>query len=198
LKKEAGLTSAAKIWHRAFVPPIPTPDNNNPYLVFNGVRVPAWYDPHFGTLVPEWPQCLACTRRHPVGSCPLKLAGVELCPLCAQPHYGFARVCPHIKSETMVRLMLEALKHSPEPRELVEAAAKYLKGVKGNLIFMKKKAREQMEGRAAAMAGQGLGAAQQPAQFVDPQRQPHSVFGQPPGVEERLVQESNRVGPLMR
>jgi chromodomain-helicase-DNA-binding protein 4 len=73
------------------------------------------------------------------------MAGVEFCPLCAQAHYGFAHVCPHIKSETMVSLMLETLKSSPEPRELVEAATKYLHGVKGHLVHIKKKAREALD-----------------------------------------------------
>ena len=46
------LTNAANIWHRAFVPIIPIPDDNNPYLVFNNTRVPAWFDPRLGhTLV---------------------------------------------------------------------------------------------------------------------------------------------------
>jgi chromodomain-helicase-DNA-binding protein 4 len=101
-------------------------------------------------------------------------------------------VCPHIKSETMVRLMLEMLRQSPEPRELVEAAAKYLKGVKGHLVASKRKARELMEARAAAAAGL-------PGQAVPGTSQQPGAFGQqPPGVEERLLQEWNRVGPLMQ
>lgn len=95
--------------------------------------------------MPEWPECIACKRRHPVGSCPLKLAGVELCPLCAQPHFGSVGVCPHIKSETMVRLMLDTLKQSPEPRELVDRASKHLTGVKSHLAMAKRKARELAE-----------------------------------------------------
>jgi Chromatin remodeling factor Mit1 C-terminal Zn finger 2 len=193
-------TCTAKIWRRAFVPSVPAPDPNNPYLVFNDTRVPAWFDLHFGQLVPEWPECVACRRRHPVGSCPLKLAGVELCPLCALPHFGFARVCPHIKSETMVRLMLETLRQSPEPRELVEAAAKYLKGVKGHLVANKRKARELLEARAAAAAaglavGQTVaGTSQQPG-AVGQQQPPRAL--QPPGVEERPLQAWKQVGPLM-
>ena len=100
--------------------------------------------------MPEWPECVACKRRHPVGSCPLKLAGVELCPLCAQAHFGFARVCPHMNSETMVRLMLETLKLSPEPRELVDAASKHLNGVKRHLVMEKRKARKLVEAAARA------------------------------------------------
>jgi chromodomain-helicase-DNA-binding protein 4 len=48
--------------------------------------------------------------------------------------------------------MLEALRNSNEPRELVEAAAKYLRGVKGTLVQQKKRDRE----KAAAAANGGV------------------------------------------
>ncbi|UJO17082.1 Chromatin remodeling factor mit1 [Fulvia fulva] len=82
--------------------------------------------------------CRACASFHPVGRCPLKLAGVEHCNLCGIAHYGHARVCPHIQSETQVRAMLEALKHSNEPEHLVNEARRYLRGLKGNLVQLKK------------------------------------------------------------
>ena len=47
--------------------------------------------------------CIACKTFHPIGACPLKLAGVEVCNLCGIAHFGAARVCPHIQSETQVR-----------------------------------------------------------------------------------------------
>jgi len=121
--------------------------------------------------------CVACNHSHPTGSCPLKIAGVELCPLCGVAHYGIARQCPHIKSETMVRLMLEQLRNSPEDRQIVEAASKYLKGVKGHLVQNKKKAREHAEAKTkgthdpmqpvgqASYGGHGLG---QPTQYGIP------------------------------
>lgn len=37
-----------------------------------------------------------------------------------------------------VRAMLEALKHSNEPEHLVNEARRYLRGLKGNLVQMKK------------------------------------------------------------
>ncbi|CAK1357625.1 unnamed protein product [Cercospora beticola] len=99
--------------------------------------------------------CKACGRYHPVGSCPLKLAGVEFCNLCGMAHYGHARVCPHIQSETQVRAMLEALKYSNEPEHLVNEARRYLRGLKGNLVQLKKKKEEQQHAqREAAFAAQ--------------------------------------------
>jgi hypothetical protein len=83
--------------------------------------------------------CPACKQQHPLGACQLKAAGVEHCGLCGLAHFGHARTCPHIKSETQVREMLQALKSSPEKRELVDAAVKYLRGVKGHLVQQKKK-----------------------------------------------------------
>jgi chromodomain-helicase-DNA-binding protein 4 len=44
--------------------------------------------------------------------------------------------------------MLEALRNSNEPKELVDAATKYLRGVKGTLVQQKKRDRE----KAAAIA----------------------------------------------
>lgn len=87
--------------------------------------------------------CPACHKSHPRGACELKVAGVEHCGLCGLAHYGHSRTCPHIRSETQVREMLEALKSSPEDRELVDAAVKYLRGVKGTLVQQKKRDREK-------------------------------------------------------
>lgn len=92
--------------------------------------------------------CPACHKNHPQGACDLKVAGVEHCGLCGLAHYGHARTCPHIRSETQVREMLEALKNSPEKKELVDIATKYLRGVKGALVQQKKRDRE----KAAALA----------------------------------------------
>lgn len=58
-----------------------------------------------------------------------------------------------------VRAMLEALKHSNEPEHLVREARRYLKGLKGNLVQLKKhKAAKEHAAReeaahAANMAG---------------------------------------------
>jgi len=75
----------------------------------------------------------------------LKLAGAENCPLCGLAHFGHARLCPHINSETQVRQMLDALRSSGEDRQLVDAAKKYLTGVKGHLVLKKKLTRERLE-----------------------------------------------------
>jgi hypothetical protein len=78
-------------------------------------------------------------------------------------HFGHARTCPHIKSETQVREMLQALKNSPEKRELVDAAVKYLRGVKGHLVQQKKKDHERAMAIASGnpLPGPGRPAVQQ-------------------------------------
>lgn len=76
------------------------------------------------------------------GYCALKRAGPEHCNLCGLAHYGTARTCPHLSSETQVRLMLDALKTSTEPRESIEAARSYLRGVIGDLVRKKKREKE--------------------------------------------------------
>lgn len=48
--------------------------------------------------------------------------------------------------------MLQALKNSPEKRELIELATKYLRGVKGTLVQQKKRDREKAAGLGQNMA----------------------------------------------
>ncbi|MCJ1475148.1 hypothetical protein MMC13_003808 [Lambiella insularis] len=103
--------------------------------------------------------CIVCNNAygsHKVGFCPLKIAGVEYCNLCGLAHFGTARMCPHFNSETQVRIMLHDLASSPEPRELVELAKKYLRGVKGHLVARKKKG-EAIETGATTPLTHGLG-----------------------------------------
>lgn len=130
--------------------------------------------------------CTACRKNHPSGACELKAAGVEHCGLCGLAHYGYGRTCPHIRSETQVREMLQALKNSPEKKELIDLAVKYLRGVKGALVQQKKRDREKAEGRnqnmgatnaavAAATGARAPLAGSGPALHVPGggQRQPH-------------------------
>ncbi|KAL9105078.1 MAG: hypothetical protein Q9163_000091 [Psora crenata] len=95
----------------------------------------------------QYHPCIACDKGHPVGFCPLKIAGVELCNLCGLPHYGFARTCPHLNSVTQLRAMVEAIKHSPEPSELKELARKRVVGIIGDLNARKRKKHEARQKR---------------------------------------------------
>ncbi|KAH0282417.1 hypothetical protein M436DRAFT_69712 [Aureobasidium namibiae CBS 147.97] len=99
---------------------------------------------------PQMASCVACQHLHPLGSCPLKRAGVEHCGLCDLAHYGFSRICPHINSETQVREMIRAVKLSSEPGHLKAETLKYLTGLKGTLVQKKKK---EAEKKAAAASG---------------------------------------------
>ncbi|RAR04447.1 chromodomain-helicase-dna-binding protein 4 [Stemphylium lycopersici] len=122
--------------------------------------------------------CPACHKDHPQGACELKVAGVEHCGLCGLAHYGYSRTCPHIKSETQVREMLEALKSSPEKKELVDAAIKYLRGVKGTLVQQKKRDRE----KAALATGQPL----PPTAHTGAGRPPKIAYNVPPNATNGL------------
>lgn len=92
-------------------------------------------------------ECPACSNFHNAGSCPLKLAGTESCPLCGLAHFGGRRICPHLQSQIQVRRMLDALKKSKEPPELVTTAKKYLQGLMHSLTKMdrKKESRDQAQ-----------------------------------------------------
>ena len=102
-----------------------------------------------GKLHPLTRLCLACM--HVRGSCPLKVAGKEFCPLCGLAHYGHGRSCPHIKSETQVNAMISVLKQSFESKQLVDAAIKYLRGVKSTLVQQKERKKE-IESKEATKA----------------------------------------------
>jgi len=79
------------------------------------------------------PPCIVCKNYHPIGRCPLKLAGVEHCPLCGLAHFGKNRNCPHLHSEVQIRHMISALQKSNEPPEQVAKAKRYLYGIVGDL-----------------------------------------------------------------
>ena len=94
-------------------------------------------------------KCTACEDYHPQGRCPLKLAGVEHCPLCGIAHYGRGRACPHINSVTQLQAMQDAIKHSHESPELKEMAKKKLTGLIGSI---RQKRKMQEEAKAANQA----------------------------------------------
>ncbi|KAF2274723.1 uncharacterized protein EI97DRAFT_434949 [Westerdykella ornata] len=172
---------------------------------FERVHLPvrSTLEPQFG----RWKEqvCIACHQTHALGACPLKIAGVEHCGLCGLAHFGHARTCPHIKSETQVRDMLEALKNSPEDKRLIEAAAKYLRGVKGTLVQQKKRDREKAMMLAAGGGGAvpGAGLTRPPQQQ---QQQPaaggyqrYEQHGNPPsymGPPQREVPNTAAGGPI--
>ena len=115
------ISPIVAVFKRAQVPPVPPPSLVPPQILGmdGGSSPPA--------------KCPACETYHPSGSCPLKKAGVEHCPLCGIAHYGRGRICPHINSITQLQLMHEALKHSPEPLELKELAKKKVTGLIGSI-----------------------------------------------------------------
>lgn len=119
---------------------------------------------------------------HAVGYCTLKRSGHEHCGLCGLAHFGGARACPHMHSETQVRSMLRALKTSTEPKEERRAARKYLQGVIGSLVMKKKKDAQQEAGLAS---GQPQGLENQPP--------PAAAIQQPIGIFP--IQQSSFVQP---
>jgi hypothetical protein len=82
-------------------------------------------------------RCQACRNFHATGYCPLKIAGHENCGLCGLAHFGGLQTCPHLQSETQVRLMLDALRTSTEPSDMRENARRVLRGIIGDLVLRK-------------------------------------------------------------
>jgi chromodomain-helicase-DNA-binding protein 4 len=103
------------------------------------------------------PRCLACKNRHAPGTCPLKQAGVEKCPMCKLAHLSKPGACPHFMSETQLDQMLETLRSSNEPAEEVEAAKRVVREQK-RLVRRKKQRAKAKEMAGAGAAGAGAGA----------------------------------------
>ncbi|KAI5295902.1 hypothetical protein KEM55_005995, partial [Ascosphaera atra] len=97
--------------------------------------------------------CPACTQEHDQGYCPLKLAGVEYCALCGSAHFGQGRTCPHFRSEEHVVSLLSTLKTSVEHHGLVAEAARYLRGVLGDIRRRKKAGKPVDAGEPAPARG---------------------------------------------
>ncbi|KAH9218901.1 PHD/FYVE-zinc-finger like domain-containing protein [Leptodontidium sp. 2 PMI_412] len=72
------------------------------------------------------PWCPECRSDHPRGQCPLQPRFTEICGICRLSHFGMGKSCPKMSSEAQIRLMLDSLKHSKEPHELVIATRKVL------------------------------------------------------------------------
>ncbi|KAG8625334.1 hypothetical protein KVT40_007085 [Elsinoe batatas] len=154
-KKKKTPTIGQAVFRRVNIPQIynrgyhglPTPPGSEavPIFISNPSQRP--------TNGPIITTCVACDNMHAQGSCPLKKAGLERCNLCGLAHFGHARICPHINSETQVRAMLDALKQSPEQGPLVREARKYLTGVKGTLVQKKKLEEEKRRKEVAGMEG---------------------------------------------
>lgn len=92
-----------------------------------------------------------------MGWCRIKLAGVEHCGLCGLAHLGHGRTCPHLNSEAQVATLLAMLKESPEEQSLKDAAAKYLRSIRGDLTrrrIQKQEAAEKAK-RETAVAARG-------------------------------------------
>jgi chromodomain-helicase-DNA-binding protein 4 len=105
--------------------------------------------PQLGTdgATDPYPVCVACRQYHVPGSCPLRLAGVEMCGLCGIAHFGSRRVCPHLQSTVQVQRMLEALEKSVEDPVMIFTAKKYLNGI---LVSMAHNERRKISAAQAA------------------------------------------------
>ena len=64
-----------------------------------------------------------------------------MCRICGLAHFGFSRTCPNLSSEVQIRLMLDALENSSEPRMVVDQLRKIL--------------RKELAGRAGSRKNQG-------------------------------------------
>lgn len=82
--------------------------------------------------------CSHCKAEHPVGECPQQQGGLEHCGLCSIAHLSVSRKCPQTATEVQLRLMLDSLKHSTEPKEHLAATKQLLKRELAERIRRKK------------------------------------------------------------
>ena len=106
--------------HLNLVPPVP----NNPIKEV----VPRTYSRN----------CLACTKDHTPGHCPLRKAKLEQCPSCGYYHLHSRRGCPLLQDPRYVEAMYKRLNESTEDKEVVRAAKAYLAGVRADLTKREK------------------------------------------------------------
>ena len=106
--------------------------------------------------------------------------------LCGLPHYGYARICPHIGSVTQLRLMVDALKQSPEQADLVAIAKRKVVGVIGSINQEKRRKEQHLKELGVHQVG-ATEHQQQPqvdgAKTVHPSAgtgRPHQDVGNPP------------------
>ena len=164
------MTTAGPVFKRAQIP-----------LMASGTQLPPPIPVFDGAKSPP-ATCPACGNYHLQGRCPLKLAGVEYCPLCGIAHFGRGRICPHINSITQLQAMLEAIKHSTESTELKELAKKKLTGLIGSI---RQKRRLEEEARAAT-----LRTLSQPG--------PKSTPGQHPIIDRQVLSRQTNGGKVAK
>ena len=103
-------------------------------------------------------KCLACDETHPVGYCPLKLAGYQRCPLCNLAHVGAGNKCPHLRDEEQLSLIMDGIRNSPEDKETKDLAMQYLRGIKGHLARKRRAETARLEAERVAAAGRAASA----------------------------------------
>lgn len=81
--------------------------------------------------------CVACETEHVPGFCNLRLMGVQYCGLCGLAHFSVSHVCPSLGSEVQIRLMLDALRDSPEQKDQIELATRVLRNELHNRALRK-------------------------------------------------------------
>lgn len=101
-------------------------------------------------------KCKICSKIHLGGQCQVRNIPIEICTLCKTSHFSGlprGRTCPAFANVMDMRAILEDLKRSGEPPELIDQAKAYLRGVIGTLQRAEregvKKAKELKETQAA-------------------------------------------------
>lgn len=135
-------------------------------------------------------KCPACDNYHPTGLCPLKIAGVESCPLCGIAHYGRVRICPHINSVTQLQAMQEAIKHSTESPEIKELAKKKVTSLIANI---KQKRRLEEEAKACKQNQASRQSGQPGSQFTPVQQATMNRQAAPSQTNGRGIGKENRM-----
>ncbi len=79
-----------------------------------------------GQNSPE-PFCHLCQCSHNIGSCQLQIKGAEYCRLCGVAHFSLSQKCLHFCSDIQIRLMLDSLRTSKEPKPQIDAVREVLR-----------------------------------------------------------------------
>lgn len=85
-------------------------------------------------------ECRLCRKLHKPGECSLRQVEIEQCPACGYNHFHVRRTCPLLDDVDYIEAMYERLKESTEDQQVLDAAKRYLTGVRAALALRKRTA----------------------------------------------------------
>ena len=85
--------------------------------------------------------CLACSKEHTPGHCPLRNVKIQRCPGCGLAHLHLNRTCPLLQKPEYVEMIHKRLRESTEDTEILKTAKLYISGVRSDWMLRQARGR---------------------------------------------------------